>query len=372
MPTEVDGKTSNLINLTDPTVTIGPLFKNPTAKSFSPRVGAVWAPGEGRMSIRGGFGIFYEHPMLYNIRTALQELPPFTLVGRIDGTGVNFPNAFTTQLNRAGARPNIRTMQYDLDQTTYYRWSVTLQRQFWTNWVASADYTGSRGYNLWQQSLPNINKWQGWPEQPTGDKFFPPGSTLINPNFGETRIQYSNAHLWYKGVSFALQRRLSAGLQFGAALTLSETIDEGSGVTSGGDELPQTQRGIYAWDMHLKKGPAAYDIPKVFTGNVSYELPFGRNLTGLAGGAGERLADQQHHLADGRLSAVGRRGERRAGDANRRRREPAARPDPRRQSQPRDRGSGALVRRLAVHPCPARILRQSSPGHRAVAGSGHG
>ena len=283
VPTEVDGKTSNLINLTDPTVTIGPLFKNPTAKSFSPRVGAVWAPGEGRMSLRGGFGIFYEHPMLYNIRTALQELPPFTLVGRIDGAGVNFPNAFTTQLNRAGARPNIRTMQYDLDQTTYYRWSVTLQRQFWTNWVASADYTGSRGYNLWQQSLPNINKWQGWPEQPTGDKFFPPGSTLINPNFGETRIQYSNAHLWYKGVSLALQRRLSAGLQFGAALTLSETIDEGSGVTSGGDELPQTQRGIYAWDMHLKKGPAAYDIPKVFTGNVSYELPFGRDLTGLAG-----------------------------------------------------------------------------------------
>jgi carboxypeptidase family protein/TonB-dependent receptor-like protein len=283
VPTEVDGKTSNLINLTDPTVTIGPLFKNPTAKSFSPRIGAVWAPGEGRTSIRGGFGIFYEHPMLYNIRTALQELPPFTLVGRIDGTGVNFPNAFATQLSRAGARPNIRTMQYDLDQTTYYRWSVTVQRQFWTNWVVTADYTGTRGYNLWQQSLPNINKWQGWPEQPTGDKFFPPGSTLINPNFGETRIQYSNADLWYKGGSVAVQRRLTAGLQFGAAFTFSETIDEGSGVTSGGDELPQTQRGIYAWDMHLKKGPAAYDIPKVFTGNVSYELPFGRNLTGLSG-----------------------------------------------------------------------------------------
>jgi len=283
VPTEVDGKTSNLINLTDPTVTLGPLFKNPTAKSFSPRIGAVWAPQEGRMSIRGGFGIFYEHPMLYNIRTALQELPPFTLVGRIDGAGINFPNAFATQLSRAGARPNIRTMQYDLDQTTYYRWSVTVQRQFWTNWVASADYTGSRGYNLWQQSLPNINKWEGWPAQPSGDKFFPPGSTLINPNFGETRIQYSNADLWYKGVSFGLQRRLSAGLQLGAAFTLSETIDEGSGVTSGGDELPQTQRGIYAWDMHLKKGPAAYDIPKVFTGNVSYELPFGSNLTGAAG-----------------------------------------------------------------------------------------
>ena len=282
VPVEVDGKTSNLRSFTDPQVTIGPIFKNPTAKSFSPRIGAVWAPQEGRTSIRGGFGIFYEHPMLYNIRTSLQELPPFTLVGRIDGAGINFPNAFTTQLARAGARPNIRTMEYDLDQTTYYRWSVTGQRQLGTNWVVSADYTGTRGYNLWQQSLANINRWEGWPAQPAGEKFFPPNGQLINPNFGEMRIQYANADLWYQGGSLAVQRRLGAGLQMGASFTYSKTIDEGSGVTQNGDELPQGQRGMYAYDMHLKKGPAAYDIPKVFSANASYQLPFGNNLTGVA------------------------------------------------------------------------------------------
>jgi hypothetical protein len=283
VPDEINGKSSNLINFTDPTVTIGPLFKNPTARSFSPRIGMVWAPNEGRMSIRGGFGIFYEHPMLYNIRTALQELPPFTLVGRIEGApAIDFPNAFTTQLARASGRPNIRTMQFDLDQTTYYRWSTTFQRQLGTNWVVSADYTGTRGYNLWQQSLPNINKWEGWPAQPTGPKFFPANSGFINPNFGEMRLQYSNADLWYQGGSVAVQRRLGDGLQMGASFTYSKTTDEGSGVTSNGDELPQSQRGIYAWDMEFKKGPAAYDIPKVFSANVSYALPFGESSTGLA------------------------------------------------------------------------------------------
>ncbi|MBI3049178.1 MAG: TonB-dependent receptor [Acidobacteria bacterium] len=282
VPTEVDGKSSNLIRFTDPNVTIGPLFENPTAKSVSPRVGVVWAPQEGRMSIRGGFGIFYEHPMLYNIRTSLQELPPFTLVGRIEGSGINFPNAFATQLSRAGARPNIRTMQYELDQTTYYRWSAGVQRQLGTNWVVSADYTGTRGFHLWHQTLANLRKWEGWPAQPAGEKYFPPNSPLINPNFGEMRIQYSDADLWYQGGSLAVQRRLSDGLQMGASFTYSKAIDEGSGVTSNGDELPQSQRGIYGYDMHLKKGPAAYDIPKVFSANVSYELPFGRNLTGAA------------------------------------------------------------------------------------------
>jgi hypothetical protein len=284
VPREVNGKVSNLVNFTDPDVTVGVLYKNPTLKSFSPRVGVVWAPHEGKTSVRGGFGIFYEHPMLYNIRTALNELPPFTLVGRIEGSGIDFPNAFFTQLARARARPNIRTMQYDLDQTTYYRWSFTIQQQFWTNWVVTADYTGTRGFHLWQQSLANINKWEGWPVQPPpGQKYFPANSEPINPNFGEMRIQYSNADLWYHGGSLGLQRRLARGLQLGVAFTYSKAIDEGSGVTSNGDELPQGQRGIYAWDMYLKKGPAAYDIRKVFSAHASYELPFGRELRGLAG-----------------------------------------------------------------------------------------
>jgi hypothetical protein len=282
---EVDDKVSNLINFTDRDVTVGVLYKNPTAKSFSPRVGFVWAPGEGKSSVRGGFGIFYEHPMLYNIRTSLQELPPFTLVGRIEQAGIDFPNAFFTQLATASARPNIRTFQYELDQTYMYRWSLTFQRQFWTNWVATADYTGSRGLHLWQQSLPNIRKWQGWPEQPPPGtpKFFPAGAPLINPNFGEMRLQHSNANSYYNGGSVAVQKRLSAGFQFQAAFTYSKAIDDSSGVTSGGDELPQDQRGIYAWDMYLKRGLSSYDIRKVFTANMSYELPWGRDLTGVAG-----------------------------------------------------------------------------------------
>jgi hypothetical protein len=288
---EVDDKVSNLVDFFDTEVTVGTLYKNPATKAFSPRIGFVWAPGEGRSSVRGGFGIFYEHPMLYNVRTSLQELPPFTLVGRIDqrnaqqslGREIDFPNAYFTQIGLASGRPNIRTFQYDLDQTYMYRWNLTYQRQFWGSWVAAADYTGSRGLHLWQQSLPNINKWEGWPEQPPPGtpKFFPAGSSLINPNFGEMRIQYSNANSYYHGGSLSIQKRLSAGLQFSSAFTYSKAIDQGSGVTSGGDELPQSQRGIYAWDMHLKQGLSSYDVRKVFTANLSYELPFGRDLTGI-------------------------------------------------------------------------------------------
>jgi len=287
---EKNNQVSNLINFLDKTVTVGTLYKNPTGKSFSPRLGIVWAPGEGKTSLRAGFGIFYEHPALFNVRTSLQELPPFTLVGRIDqrdanrlNQEINFPSAFSTQLALAQARPNIRTFQYDLDQTYMYRYSLTFQQQFWRDWVLQADYTGSRGYNLWQQSLPNINKWQGWPDQPASsiDKFFPAGSTPINPNFGEIRLQYSNGRIFYNGGSLAIQRRPRSGLQFGAAFTYSKAIDDGSGVTSGGEVFPQDFRGIYAWDLSLKRGLSAYDCRKVFTANMAYELPWGKDLGGV-------------------------------------------------------------------------------------------
>jgi outer membrane receptor protein involved in Fe transport len=290
---EVDDKISNLVHPDDTDVTVGVFYDNPTAKSFSPRIGFVWAPGEAQTSLRGGFGIFYEHPGLFNVRAATQELPPFKLVGRIDradanrvGQEINFPNAFSTQLELAQGRPNIRTFEYDLAQTYIYRWSLTLQRQFWGNWVGTADYTGSRGLHLWQQSLPNINRWEGWPEQPAPDtpKFFPAGSTLIYPQFGETRIQYANANSYYNGGSLGIQKRLSAGFQFQAQFTYQKTTDQASGVTSGGEELPGgTQRGIYAWDVHLKKGLSSYHIKKAFTANLSYELPWGRDRTGAAG-----------------------------------------------------------------------------------------
>ena len=269
---------------------VDPYFTNPTLKSFSPRFGFAWAPGSKKTSLRGGFGIFYEHPMLYQLRTSLQELPPYSVVGRIDSSVSNplrFPDAYTTQQSLLRARPNIRTLEYNMKTTYMYRWSLTLQREFGNEWMVSAGYTGSRALHLLQQSLPNINRWEGWPNQPTGRKFFPPNSRLINPNFGEMRVQAPNGNSYYHGLALSAQKRLSHGVQFQLSYNFSHAIDQSSGVTQGGEELPQGQRGIYYWDLHLKRGPAAFDIKHNFVANFSYEPTFGRGLTGAAGMLGK-------------------------------------------------------------------------------------
>jgi hypothetical protein len=278
---EADGLTSQLINITDPTATVGPLYeKPPTNLAFSPRIGFAWSPDHGKSSLRGGFGVFYEHPNLFLIRTALAELPPYTLVGRIETANVAFPYAFETQLDLARGRPNARAFDYTPDQTYSLRWNLTYQRQLWPDVVGSVDYTSSRGHNLWHQNLANLCRWQGWPEQPAGEKFFPETCALINPNLGEVRYQEANAKSWYDGVSAAIQRAPRSGLRFGGTFTVSKSTDTGSGVTSGGEELPQSQRGIYGYDLALKKGPSATDRRFVASAFLAYGPRWGADAQG--------------------------------------------------------------------------------------------
>ena len=284
VPSGDESRLSALIHFSDADTTVGPPYVNATKKSFSPRFGFAWAPGDRRTSLRGGFGIFYVHPRLYHIRTSLQELPPFVQVRRIDsddleddfGVSLEFPTAYQNQRNLGQQRNNLRAMEYDQKKAYVYRWSLTLQREV-SNWVLSAGYTGSRALHLLNQNRMNLRKWDGWPDQPPEGtpKRWSSRNSRIQCCFGEARIQLSNGNTFYHGLALGAQKRLSSGLQVQMSYTFSKNIDQGAGITSGGDELPQSQRGMYGWDMHLKRGLSSQDIRNSFVTNFSYDFPTG-------------------------------------------------------------------------------------------------
>jgi hypothetical protein len=315
VPDEDNHLISNLVNYFDPSVsvteqvaaqftnelvpfsgTIEEFFQNPTLKSFSPRFGFAWAPGDRRTSLRGGYAIFYDYPMLFSLRTSLQELPPFVETARLrraaltQGMQPLAVNVYAPQLSDPAVSSfNIRYMEFQQSNSYVHRWSLALQRELGADWVASATYTGSQGVHLLHQSLSNICRWVGWPENPTGPKQFriPSGNAtcadgLLNPRFGEVRTQSSNANSYFHGLALGLNKRMSQNFQVQLAYQFAKSIDQGSGVTSGGEEFPQGQRGIYYWDMHLKRGLSAFDIRNAFTANFTYEFPT-QSLTGWSG-----------------------------------------------------------------------------------------
>jgi hypothetical protein len=69
-------------------------------------------------------------------------------------------------------------------------------------------------------------------------------------------------------------------LEFQFSYNWSKSIDDGSGVTSGGENLPEGQRGMFFWDHARKRGLSAFDIRNSATANYSYQLP-GENLKGM-------------------------------------------------------------------------------------------
>src|SRR6058998_2228945 len=211
-------------------------YTNATLKSFSPRFGFAFAPGDKKFSVRGGFAIFYEHPMLYNLRTNIQEMPPFAQIGSIlaaDAAAARIQLTFPRAIENpalanllTGGGLTARVVEYQQKPAYIYRWSLTLQREVAPGWAVIAGYTGSRALHLWQQSEPNVNRWVGWPNNvPTEQKVFPLRTSpqfvgRINPVFSEIRYQSPNANSYHNDLALGLQKRLSQGFFMQVAYTL--------------------------------------------------------------------------------------------------------------------------------------------------------
>lgn len=125
VPTEANGKISNLRNVTDSQLTVGgDWHSNPSLKNFAPRLGVAWDPfGDGRTAVRGGFGLFYDEilPKYYFFSGSLN--PPFTT--RTSLPNPPFPNVLANFDANAPIRAQLQTVNYDL-QTPFI---TTVQRQ---------------------------------------------------------------------------------------------------------------------------------------------------------------------------------------------------------------------------------------------------
>jgi hypothetical protein len=96
------------------------------------------------------------------------------------------------------------------------------------------------------------------------------------------RIQSANADSTFHGLAVGFQQRMAHGVQLQVAYNYSKSIDTGSGVTSSGENFTQGQRGVWYWDMDMKKGLSQFDIRNALTTNFTWQLP-GESLGGFTG-----------------------------------------------------------------------------------------
>jgi len=265
---EARGKLSNLPSLTSTTPHLGdPFFSNPTKFDFEPRVGFAWDPlGNGKTSIRGGFGIFDNLPLPFLFgATSLLSAPFFELGDATTLPQGSFPKeAFqlltVPTLRYAYIQPN-PPRSYDME------WNFNIQQSIAPDTVLQVVYTGSRGVHLpyftnnFDMVLPTLTP-QGY--------VWPVNGTSLNPNVGQISGTIWNSDSIFHALEVQVTRRLSKGLQAGGAYAWGKTIDSSS-ASAFIDNYANSSPRLW-FDERNGRGLADFDIRQNLTVNYIWEI----------------------------------------------------------------------------------------------------
>lgn len=243
----------------------------PDKTAFAPRVGFAWdINGDGRLALRGGYGIFYEVPLI-NQTLNLRLNPPF-FSGDLalgDGQTVKLSNAFD---NLAIVTPGLSAFDRRYKLGRVQQFSVNVQRQLMNNLVADVGYVGTRGDRLFR----TINN-----NQPLAASGAVQGRRPYT-QYGAMNTVTSSGESHYDGLEARLEKRFARGMSLLASYTLSRSRDHASGSGGTADSgVPQDSH-----DPEAEWGPSVFDVPQRFVFSSIYELPIGPGRRFWSGDSG--------------------------------------------------------------------------------------
>ncbi|MBV8897860.1 MAG: TonB-dependent receptor [Acidobacteriaceae bacterium] len=271
----------------------GQLWK-PDWHDFAPRLGFAWdVTGDGRTSLRAGYGIAYERNFGNVTFNAIQNPPNYETVqinaatfGTIPISASNLGplagNAGTITLPAASIRnidPNI--------QTAYaHTWDVSLEHQATKNLLIGLDYAGSRGVHLYDIELLNR---PGYGNIFLGDDPTVDGLTYLNSQYSGINRRGSKGWSNYNALNAkAVARNFSsAGLTMTASYTWSHAMDNLSSTFSDANSL-QVNNGNFItgyldpYAPMLDKGSSDFDIRQRLAVSAVWQPTFLNHGSGLA------------------------------------------------------------------------------------------
>jgi hypothetical protein len=268
--------------------------------NVAPRFGFAYdVTGDGKTSLRGGSGIFYNSRVPAFSNDSQVQTTPFSPTVSLTnpagpfsnpylGVTNPFPLPFPVPHNFVFPVPvrvySWDTSHYALQTPTVYNWSLTLERQLWPDWLGRIAYIGSRTNHLMENEQLN-------------PAAYIPGSTLSTdarrPFQPYTSIVQGTAsgNALYNSLQLSLEKRLSKGFTILANYTWSKSIDNipfGADVTSPMLNADLTMSPYINGFKRIDAGPSDFDFNHTFVVSYLWQSPAlkqrSRLVRGVAGG----------------------------------------------------------------------------------------